>query len=96
MMTPSPDIRAVATAYTRMQKEYAYDDSIFSQDTPQVARLKKIIGELDTADRAIITLYADTQSLRKMSAMLGVSRGTIHKEITRIRKQILQRYECTD
>ena len=88
------DIRDAARTFVAMRQEYAPpEDGIFDTDTPRVAAAKRIVAGLDTADQALFVLYADTQSLRRVAKMLGVSRGSVHKEITRIRKTLLERYE---
>lgn len=88
------DIRTAARQFVRMRAEYTPpDDGIFDTDAPRVAAAKRIVAGLDTADQALFVLYADTQSIRKVAKMLGVSRGSVHKELRRIRNTILERYE---
>lgn len=92
MITTDNDIRAAATAYRRMREEYEPQEGVFATDPPKVDRCKRILAGLDTADRAIFTLYSDIGSVRKLAALLGVSRGSAQKEVARIRNIIKERY----
>lgn len=88
------DIKSAARIFVEMKAEYAPpEDTIFDRDEPRVSAVKRILAGLDTADRAIFTLYTDMQSLRKVADLIGVSKASVHKEVKRIQKQILREYE---
>lgn len=93
MSKETPDIRDAALLYTRIRSDYAPQVGVLATDSPRVSALKRILARLDPADRAIYTLYVDIGSLRKLAHLLGVSRGSTAKEVTRIRKEILRQYE---
>lgn len=61
---------------------------IFNDDDSKVALLRAI-GKLSEADRRILYLYADTESMRKTGEALGVSASTVYYIIKRIRNFIL-------
>lgn len=80
--------------YKRIAPDYAYDGTIFSEDTDRVAAVKYIINnKLSQVDRTIILLYADCLSYRKLGKRLGFSHMTIQKEVRKIKKKILEEYE---
>lgn len=80
--------------YKRIAPDYAYDGTIFSEDTDRVAAVKYIINnKLSQVDRTIILLYADCLSYRKLGKRLGFSHMTLRKECLRIKKKILEEYE---
>ena len=88
------DVRQAALMYSRMRAEYAPDGTIFDRDEPRVAACKRIVAELGLpGDRELFTLYTDLGSIRKLAALLGISRGSCHKEIRRIRKIVIDEYE---
>lgn len=92
-MKSQTDMTAAVVAYTKIRKDYDPVGGIFDEDSPRVAAVKRLVADLDAADRAIITLYTDIGSVRKVAALLGVSRSALHNEIKRIRQTILQRYD---
>lgn len=74
-------------------EDFKFNDDIFCEDDPKVAKLKYIIQyKLTRADRIIIYKYADDASLRKLGQKMGLSHMTLHKQIVRIRKHILEEY----
>ena len=52
-----------------------------------------VLSMLPPADRAIIILYAELGSYRKLGTIMGLSHNTVRKEVLRIRKEILSLYE---
>lgn len=87
-------ISEVVKEYRQIKQEYAFDPSIFNPDEPRVARLKEIIEtKLSQADRTILLLYVDCQSLRKLGKKLNLSHMTCRREILRIKKIVLDEYE---
>lgn len=84
-------IEPIVRTFRQIQRDYAYDGSVFNDDTPQVRRAKWVVENcLTPADRTIIILYAELGSYRKLGARLGLSHTTVRKEVLRIRK-IIQR-----
>lgn len=80
--------------YRKARAEYRYNPDIMSEDGPIVARVKRIIErDLSQADRTIILLYAECGSFRKLGQMLGLSHMTARREVLRIRKAILSKYD---
>lgn len=91
------EIQSAAQLYKATKAEYAYDGSIFAEDSPRVARTKWIIeNRLDDAEKIIIRLYCELQSMAKVAKLLGIGRSTAAKEIKRLREKILKEYETTD
>lgn len=85
--------RRTVRAYRDIRGDYAWKPDIMSEEDPRVAEVKRIIQEeLTGADRILITMYADCQSLRKLGRALGISHTSVRKEIVRIRKIILDKY----
>ena len=56
--------------------------------TDEEVELFMAVSGLSIADRIILTLYAETQSLRKTAKILGVSYATTRKAIKAIREQL--------
>ena len=80
--------------YKDIAKEYRFNADVFSSDKERVAKVKWIVEHrLTEADRIIIILYADCQSLRKLGRRLGISHSTLALEVNRIKAQILTEYE---
>lgn len=74
------------------EDEYAYNDSIWSEDEEDIAAIKKIVSELPDEDRKLILLYAETASLRATSKQLGVSLTITSFEINRIKQVIKNKF----
>ena len=70
-------------------EDYRPNESIFNNETDDIIKLKKIIfNKLSEAERRIIILYAQEESLRKLGALLGISTASAWIEVNRIRKKI--------
>lgn len=92
-MKREADIRTAAQLYKATKEDYAYDGSIFTEDSPRVARTKWIIeNRLDDAEKIIIRLYCELQSMAKVAKLLGIGRSTAAKEVKRIKTKILNEY----
>ena len=77
-------------------EDYAFDPSIFSTEDDRTRRVKEIIDkELPQVDRVLFLSYVDCGSLRNLARRIGVSEFTAQREIARIRKDILNRYDPT-
>ncbi|MCR5071194.1 MAG: sigma-70 region 4 domain-containing protein [Bacteroidales bacterium] len=83
----------VIREYRDIRQDYAPDFSIFNEEPDKVRRVKEIIATLPKVDRLLFLMYTDCGSLRKLAARLGISYVTLQKEITRIRKTILEAYD---
>ena len=84
----------VIAEFRKIKQEYSYNPDIMNEEDERLTRVKKIIDQkLSLADKTIILLYVDCQSLRKLGARLGVSHMTIRREVQRIKNIILKEYE---
>lgn len=70
-----------------------YGRGDFINDDDETKSVKDLVYGLPPADRVIFLLYAEYRSYRKLGAMFGLSYGTVRKEVLRIRKEILRKYE---
>lgn len=59
-------------------------------DSEEAYNLKKAMEQLDKSDQIIFSLYAELESERKVSELLGVSRSPIHKILSKIKEEILK------
>lgn len=73
--------------------EYKIDkDDIFTNLDDDFIKLVNVIdSKLTKAERIIILMYAELQSIRKVGQVLGVSQSTAYNELTRI-KNIIKSY----
>lgn len=86
-MTDDNDILALYRAALRDYHPGVEDDDAMLE-------LKRTVLErIPPADRAIIVLYAELQSYRKLGQLMGLSHNTVRKEVLRIRKEIISLYE---
>lgn len=86
--------RTILPSNRAIMRDYAYDGDIFCADDGKLRAVKWILDNcLDKADRQIIIDYCESGGVRVLGRMLTVSKSTAHKEVTRIRKIILQEYE---
>lgn len=89
----TPDLSEAISRFNGVEEEYRFEDTIFSRDTSAMREVKRIVQNLDAADRKILILYAETQSLSEVALLLGISKTSMFNEITRIRKIIKRQYE---
>lgn len=82
----------------KIEEEYKPDLTIWNEDDEDMTLLKKTLMKLNESDRIIMLLYAETQSLREVGKMLGVSHTIIFKEIKRIKKEMYDIFKlnCTN
>ena len=86
--------REVVSEFRKIRQDYTYNPDIMNEEDERLTRVKKIIDQkLSLADKPIILLYVDCQSLRKLGARLGVSHMTLRREVQRITNIILKEYE---
>ena len=84
----------VISEFRKIKQEYSYNPNIMNEEDERLTRLKTIIDQrLSLADKTIILLYVDCQSLRKLGARLGVSHMTLRREVQRIKNIIVREYE---
>ena len=75
-------------------KEYDLSSNIFSRDSLKVSLVKQIIRtKLTPAERNILLVHADLQSVRKVKDVLGSKITLTTGMVTRIRKKVKQEYE---
>ena len=75
--------------------EYDFDVENMDYDDTDINTFLAFSG-LSVADRIIMLLYAETQSLRKTAKILGVSYATTRKTVNEIRKEIKNNMEEKD
>ena len=73
----------------KIEEEYKPDETIWNEDDEDMTLLKKSLMKLNESDRIIMLLYAETQSLREVGKMLGVS----HTIISNSNSVLLNRFE---
>lgn len=70
-------------------EDYKLNLSVFSTEPEKVRKVKMIIFyKLSEADRNIILMYAELQSIRKLSKVLNVSAASAWLKIDEIRNKI--------
>ncbi len=72
----------------KIEEEYVSD--IFVDDD-RMFKLKQIIEDLDDLDKAILIVYADEGSMKKVGSKFNVSAATIYTNIKRIRQVIKEK-----
>lgn len=80
--------------FKNTKSQYAFDP--MWADSEKARKALEGINRLPEADRILIILYAELQSVIKVAKMLGVGKSTIHNEITRIRKTLKNDIGITD
>ncbi len=80
---------------TNFENEYAPDFSIWSEDSTNITRLKKIIWDLPLPERRLIICYAECASLRKLAKQLGIGQTSCSKKIKQIKEKIIALYNGT-
>lgn len=71
-----------------LYEEYGSDVLL---DTEITHDIKLIIESLPPTDRALITVYADTGSLKETATLLHISVYKVWKEVNRIKEEIKTR-----
>ena len=81
------NINITTTELKKMMNEYDFNpsDPDYDDDLLTVFESFSAISE---ADRIILCLYAENQSLRKTAKTLGVSYATTRKAVAKIREEI--------
>lgn len=70
--------------------EYEVDfGDILNEDSEIYRKLIRVINtKLTTAEKIIILMYSELQSIRQVGFMLGVSQSTAYNELKRIKNKI--------
>ena len=80
----------IVTLYRQAVEDYRRIDA----DADATMTLKPVVlYMLPPPARAIIILYAELGSYRKLGTLMGLSHNTVRKEVLRIRKEIISLYE---
>lgn len=72
----------------RVFEEYSSDPL---KDPEDIYELKVVIESLSHTDRTLITVYADTGSLKETASLLHISVYKAWKEVNRIKEEIKTR-----
>lgn len=75
------------TELKTLMMEYDFNTGNTEYDDEKV-EIFTAVSALPVADRIIMLLYAETQSLRKTATILGVSYATIRKTVNEIRANL--------
>ena len=78
-----------STELRQIMAEYAYEDSIFNDEDDKATKVKKALSKINEADKIIYCLYLEYGSSRKVGKILGCSRTTVLKLVTKIRQDII-------
>lgn len=80
-------------SFEQILNDYKPDNSLFSEESPEINTLKNIIfNNLDEVEKRVILLYAECGNFRKLGKELGVCASTARTEIIKIRKKIYAYY----
>lgn len=83
-------IKQLMRSYHDMLEDCKFDPDIMCEESQLVRKLKYIINKrLPAEAKALILLYADYDSLRKLAGLFGVSHVTVKNRIAGIRKEVL-------
>lgn len=80
-----PAVKQIYPSIDRVFEEYSSDPL---KDPEDIYELKSAIESLSHTDRTLITVYADTGSLKETSALLHISIYKAWKEVNRIKEEI--------
>lgn len=84
---PGQNIK-VYPSIDKVFEEYS-SDSV--KDSEEIYSIKTIIESLPRTDRTLITVYADTGSLKETAELLHISVYKAWKEVNRIKEYIIRR-----
>lgn len=90
-MMAKTDVKITLTSseLRAIMAEYAYEESIFNDEDDKATKVKKALSKINEADRILYCLYLEYGSSRKVGKILGCSRTTILKLVTKIRQEII-------
>lgn len=81
----------IVEMYRDIRADYAYDPDIMSEQDDRARRVFFIVWErLSVVERTVLLLYAETQSYRKLGALMGLSYVSVREQILKIRKKIAE------
>lgn len=90
----SETIQKTVSNFDRILEDYApAGDDPFTEDSPAVDRLKRIIAGLSVVDRRIIILYAELHNTRNVAKALHLSHRTTARRIARIKADIVAKFQ---
>lgn len=69
-------------------EDYTFDTGCTEYDD-EFVNVINIVNELQQGDKIILTIYAESQSLRKTAKILGVSYSAIRKHINKIKQNFI-------
>ena len=77
-----------------LYKDYQPTNDPFTEEDENVSKVKTIIFSdvLSEAERRIIILYAEYQSLRELGKTLGISTASAWIAVNKIRRKIIDAY----
>lgn len=81
------EIKLTPKSLKEMMSEYTFNTGNTEYNDDMIELLDSY-NTLPEADRVILTLYAETGSLRKTAKTLGVSYATVRKTIASIRHEL--------
>lgn len=82
-------ITITPTKLKEIMSDYVFDyEDIFNYDD-ETSEIFEKLENLDTGDKIIFVLYCESQSLRKVAKILGVSYSTVRKAINEIKTKLI-------
>lgn len=85
--------KELARDYKSIREDFRFDADIFSTEDERSARLKWVLdNRLLEPERILLLLYIEAQSYRKLADRMGVAHQTIARNISRIRKKVIEEY----
>ena len=82
------EIGLTPTELKTMMSDYSFDTGCTEYDDEKLM-VFEAFSALNYADRIILCLYADNQSLRKTAKILGVSYATTRKVVAKIKSELV-------
>lgn len=55
--------------------------------------IKEAVASLPEADRAVLVVYSEIRSTKRLGEMLGITKQTAWRMVCAIRKQVLKEYD---
>lgn len=79
----------VISKYDEFVDDYA-PQGIFTEDDDDIDNIKQaVFNDLDEIERRVLLTYAENGSMRETADIFGVSLGTMHSTIKKIREKVL-------
>lgn len=90
------DAKAIRSRLKTLIEDYKEKPLNIFTDNCEGHKAIHALNELDTADKTLMMLYADTGSYRVVGEMLGCSHSSVRTEIMRIKEMMIDRMEVLD